>query len=125
MNKQKRDFVLNNNPGGLEKESTRLIGFALPVVTLFFAWCTVERMQHTFSSWNQATMLGKISDVIVTLGFVTCTILFPWGALKEISNRKKANGMGTLLAEGPPHTTNRTDRVISGSAAIDRSLSEE
>jgi hypothetical protein len=34
--------------------------------------------------------------------------------------KTSAIGMGTPLSGRPPHTTNRTDRVISGSAVIDR-----
>jgi len=34
--------------------------------------------------------------------------------------KRFANGMGTPLSGRPPHTTDRTDRVISGSAATDR-----
>ena len=38
----------------------------------------------------------------------------------ENSKTKDSIGIGTPLAERPSHTTDRTDRVTSGSAAIDR-----
>jgi len=37
--------------------------------------------------------------------------------LTALRSEEKAIGMGTPLSGSPPHTTNRTDRVISGSAA--------
>jgi len=39
---------------------------------------------------------------------------------KPLSKEGDPIGIGTPLAGRPSHTTNRTDRVVSGSAANDR-----
>lgn len=88
MNIEKRSFVLDDEYTGLKKTSTFMIVLALPVVTIFFAWCTIGQIIDTIMLWKYATISESAISIALSLVYASCSIIYPWKAFRELRNRK-------------------------------------